>query len=60
MGTAIIVAVIIVICVFAVRSYIKKLSHGCCGVGGDDEKNFRPMLLICRITITGILFQFRV
>ena len=41
MGTAIIVAVIIVICIFAVRSYVKKLSHGCCGAGGDDEKKIQ-------------------
>ena len=38
MATAIIVILLILICVFSVRSYMKKLSHGCCGVGGDDEK----------------------
>lgn len=38
MATAIIIAVIIGICVISLKSYLKKLSHGCCGAGGDDEK----------------------
>ncbi len=38
MATAIIIAVIIVICVISLKSYLKKLAHGCCGAGGDDEK----------------------
>ena len=25
-------------CVMAVKSYAKKLSHGCCGEGGDKER----------------------
>ena len=27
---------------FGVRSYMKKLSHGCCGSGGDSEVRIRP------------------
>ncbi|MDO4322403.1 MAG: heavy metal-associated domain-containing protein [Lachnospiraceae bacterium] len=37
MANAIIILVILVIAVLAVRSYVKKLAHGCCGAGGDDE-----------------------
>lgn len=39
MATGIIIGVIIVICIFSVKSYMKKLSHGCCGTGGDNEKS---------------------
>ena len=38
MGTAVIIAIIVVIGIFAVKSYIKKLAGGCCGAGGDIEK----------------------
>lgn len=38
MATAVIVLILIVICVFAVKSYLKKLAHGCCGAGGGEEK----------------------
>lgn len=39
MATAIIIILLILICIFSLKSYIKKLSHGCCGTGGDDEKS---------------------
>ena len=35
MSTVIIVAVIAVICVFGIKSYVKKLSYGCCGAGDE-------------------------
>ena len=38
MATAIIIILLILVCVFSVKSYMKKLAHGCCGTGGDDEK----------------------
>lgn len=38
MATAIIIILLILICIFSVKSYMKKLAHGCCGAGGDDEK----------------------
>ncbi|MDE5742342.1 MAG: cation transporter [Oscillospiraceae bacterium] len=38
MATAIILILLILICIFSVKSYIKKLAHGCCGTGDDDEK----------------------
>lgn len=38
MTTAIIIALLIVICIFSIKSYIKKLAHGCCGTGADEEK----------------------
>lgn len=50
MATGIIIGVIIVICFFSVKSYMKKLAHGCCGVGGDNEKteNRKTDLSECR------------
>ena len=39
MATAIILILLILICIFSVKSYIKKLAHGCCGTGDDDEKS---------------------
>ena len=38
MATGIIIALLIAICITAIKSYLKKLAHGCCGAGGDDEK----------------------
>lgn len=35
MSTAIIVIILIVICVYSVKSYSKKLTHGCCGGESD-------------------------
>ena len=29
---------LIVVCLIAVRTYVKKLAHGCCGVDGDKER----------------------
>jgi copper chaperone CopZ len=40
MSTAVIVVLLVIICVFSVKSYAKKLSHGCCG-GGDVGKKVR-------------------
>lgn len=42
MSTAIICAILVVICVFSVKSYAKKLTQGCCGSGGDTVKRIRP------------------
>lgn len=41
MSTAIICIILLCICVFAVRSYMKKLTHGCCGSGGDAPKRVK-------------------
>ena len=38
MTTGIIISVLIVLCFIAVRTYVKKLAHGCCGAGGDKER----------------------
>ncbi len=35
MATGIIIAVILVICIFGIKSYFKRLASGCCGAGGD-------------------------
>lgn len=37
-STAVIIVVIAVICVFAVISYVRKLSKGCCGTAADIER----------------------
>ena len=40
MGTIIIVIVLVAIAALAIVSYVKKLSSGCCGAGGDKvQKN---------------------
>ena len=36
MATAIIILVLVVICVFSIKSYVTKLSHGCCGGVGIE------------------------
>jgi copper chaperone CopZ len=41
MSTAIIVLILLVICVFAVKSYCKRLTSGCCGCGGDKPKRVK-------------------
>ncbi len=40
--TAAICLVLLMIVVFSVRSYLKKLKSGCCGAGGDEVKRVRP------------------
>lgn len=42
MATAIIVIILIVICVFGIKSYAGKLSHGCCGGSSDVVKREKP------------------
>mgnify|MGYP004568892097 FL=1 len=37
MGTAIIIIFLVIIGVFGIKSYMKKLNSGCCGAGGDKE-----------------------
>ena len=38
LATGIIISVLIVLSFIAVRTYVKKLAHGCCGAGGDKER----------------------
>lgn len=54
MATGIIIGVIIFICIFSVKSYMKKLAHGCCGTGGDNKKteNHKTDLSECRYEYT--------
>lgn len=42
MSTVIICIVIVVICAFGVKSYVGKLSHGCCGGSSDTVKKEKP------------------
>ncbi|MGN0372862.1 MAG: heavy-metal-associated domain-containing protein [Enterocloster sp.] len=41
MATAIICLVLVVICVFGVRSTMKRIAYGCCGSGGEAEKRVK-------------------
>lgn len=41
MANAIIVIVLIAICIYAVKSYMGKLAHGCCGGESDSPKNIK-------------------
>lgn len=41
MTNVIIIAIIVVICALGVKSYAKKLTHGCCGGETDTEKKVR-------------------
>lgn len=43
MGTAIICLILLMICIFAIKSYVKKLRNGCCGGGTDTEKKAKPL-----------------
>ena len=40
--TVLICLALLLIVVFSVRSYLKKLKTGCCGSGGDQVKRVRP------------------
>ena len=42
MATGIICIIILMACVFGIKSYAKRLSHGCCGGGGETIKKIRP------------------
>lgn len=60
-STVIICVVLAAVCIFAVRSYVKKLKHGCCGSGGDAVRRIRPRdrdaghyPYACRIHIDGM------
>ncbi len=39
--TAAIIIALALVCFLAVRSYLRKLAHGCCGAGGDNERRLR-------------------
>lgn len=41
-ATAVIIIVLIIIIIISVKSYMKKLSSGCCGAGGDTVKKIKP------------------
>lgn len=54
MITAIIIVALAVACFFAVRSYMKKISHGCCGAGGGEikEELQKPDISGCKYKYT--------
>lgn len=41
MANAVIIVLLIIIAVFSIKSYAKKLSKGCCGAGGDSTKKIK-------------------
>lgn len=41
MENVIIVLIIVIVCIFGVKSYAKRLTQGCCRAGGDSEKKIR-------------------
>ena len=47
MGTAVIIVILIVIVIFSVKSYMKKLASGCCGAGEDKVKKIKPAVGTC-------------
>ena len=42
MATVIICVILVILCALGVKSYIGKLSHGCCGTSGDKVKRQKP------------------
>lgn len=59
MTTAIIITILVVIAVFAVKSYAKKLSHGCCGAGATVKttisKDDMPDISDCKYKYTAVI-----
>ena len=41
MESAVIILIILIICIFGIKSYARRLTQGCCGAGGDTEKKVR-------------------
>ena len=41
MESAVIILIVIVICIFGIKSYARRLTQGCCGAGGDAQKRVR-------------------
>ncbi len=39
--TAAIIIALALVCFLAIRSYLKKIAHGCCGAGGNTERRLR-------------------
>ena len=44
MGTAVLIVVLVAAVVFGVKSYMKKLSSGCCGTSVEKEKLLTKMV----------------
>lgn len=42
MANAIICVILVVIFIYGVKSYIKKIAYGCCNSGGDEVKKIKP------------------
>lgn len=41
MATAVICGILIIICIFGVRSSVNRIAHGCCGSGTDTVKKIK-------------------
>lgn len=60
MSTAIICLILIVICIYSIKSYAKKLSHGCCGQESrvsHHTRNYKQYPYCYKIWIDGISCQ---
>lgn len=42
MATYIICIIMLLICIYSIKSYANKLTNGCCGAGGDIIKKIKP------------------
>lgn len=42
MSTAIICLTLIIICIYSIKSYTKKISHGCCGGESETIQSIKP------------------
>lgn len=42
-STAMIVIILVMICIFSVKSYVKKLRGGCCGSSGEEPEKRRKV-----------------
>lgn len=42
MSTAIICIILVIICIYSIKSYTKKLSNGCCGGESDPVQSIKP------------------
>ncbi len=40
--TVIVLLALVLVCIFAVKSYMKRLRSGCCGAGDGPEKRIKP------------------
>ena len=60
MGTAVLIVVLVAAVVFGVKSYMKKLSSGCCGTSVEKEKRLARGIRMRRIILMHMKSPWRV